>query len=98
MAVAVGAPAVFRATEHTSPERHTEAAQLLGGEDLATRFGELMMACGIPNGISGVGYDRADIPNLVEGALPQQRLLQNAPIAIDAGVLATLFERSLEVW
>ncbi|MFT3697357.1 MAG: hydroxyacid-oxoacid transhydrogenase [Kofleriaceae bacterium] len=98
MAVALGAPAVFRATDHTSPDRHAEAAQLLGGEDLATRFAELMMACGIPNGIAGVGYDRADIPNLVEGALPQQRLLQNAPIAIDAGVLATLFERSLEVW
>lgn len=98
MAVAVGAPAVFRATEHTSPDRHREAAGLLGGEDLATRFGELMMACRIPNGITGVGYERADIPALVEGALPQQRLLQSSPIEIDAGVLATLFERSLEVW
>jgi len=34
----------------------------------------------------------------VEGALPQQRLLQNSPLAIDAGVLATMFERALEYW
>ncbi len=57
-----------------------------------------MQAVEIPNGITGVGYTRADITNLVEGALPQQRLLHNAPLAIDAGVLATLFERSLAYW
>jgi hypothetical protein len=52
----------------------------------------------LPNGLAGVGYARADITNLVEGTLPQQRLLQNAPIATDAGVLGELFERSLEIW
>ena len=109
MSVALNAPAVFRATGSTSPERHLEAAQLLGaqphgahardgGEVLAQRFTELIQAVALPNGLTGVGYARGDIANLVEGTLPQQRLLQNSPIATDAGVLATLFERSLSLW
>jgi len=109
MAVAVTAPACFRATSATAPARHYEAAQMLGadtigaggkdgGEVLANRFTELMKAVHIPNGLLGVGYSRSDIASLVEGALPQQRLLANAPIATDAGVLANLFERSLAYW
>ncbi len=109
MAVAVSAPACFRATSATAPGRHYEAAQMLGadtigagekdgGEVLATRFTELMKAVHIPNGLSGVGYSRSDIASLVEGALPQQRLLSNAPIMTDAGVLANLFEQSLAYW
>jgi len=109
MAVAVAAPAVFRATGVTAPARHFEAAQLLGadtlahthdtgGELLATRFIALMQQVAIPNGLTGVGYERGDITNLVEGALPQTRLLSNAPLTVDAGVLATLFERALEYW
>lgn len=109
MAVALNAPAVFRATSHTAPARHLEAAQLLGadtggaaqhdgGELLAQRFIDLMREVALPNGLAGVGYARADITNLVEGTLPQQRLLQNAPIDTDASVLGELFERSLEIW
>jgi alcohol dehydrogenase class IV len=109
MAVALNAPAVFRATSSSAPARHFEAAQLLGadtiraadhegGELLAQRFTHLMREVALPNGLAGVGYVRADITNLVEGTLPQQRLLQNAPIATDAGVLGELFERSLEIW
>jgi hydroxyacid-oxoacid transhydrogenase len=109
MAVALNAPAVFRATGPSAPARHFEAAQLLGadtvgaaqhdgGELLAQRFTQLMREVALPNGLAGVGYARADITNLVEGTLPQQRLLQNAPIATDAGVLGELFERSLEIW
>jgi alcohol dehydrogenase class IV len=109
MAVAVTAPAVFRATAPTAPARHFEAAQLLGadtldathesgGDLLARRLIDLMKTIAMPNGLAGVGYVRGDITNLVEGALPQQRLLQNSPLSIDAGVLATLFERALEYW
>lgn len=95
MAVAVNTPSVFRHLAHT---RSAEAAQLLGGEDLATRVIELMRATQIPNGIAGVGYTAADIPALVAGTLPQQRLLANAPIAIDEATLATLFESALCYW
>lgn len=109
MAVAVNAPAVVRHTGALAPARHLEAAALLGadtagageadaGERLASAIIELMRAIAIPNGLAGVGYQRADIPALVTGTLPQQRLLANAPCAMTAPVLSTLFERALHYW
>jgi alcohol dehydrogenase class IV len=95
MAVAVNTPAVMRRLDHA---RNAEAARLLGGEDLATRVIELMRAIEIPNGLTGVGYGSAEIPSLVAGTLPQQRLLANAPIAVDEAMLHELFERALCYW
>jgi alcohol dehydrogenase class IV len=107
MAVAVNAPAVFRATGVLSPMRHLEAARLLGaisndsdaaGELLAGVVIKLMRAIGIPNGIAGVGYNAADIATLVDGTLPQQRLLANAPCDMTRLVLTGLFEGALRYW
>ncbi|HEY1552942.1 MAG TPA: hydroxyacid-oxoacid transhydrogenase [Kofleriaceae bacterium] len=107
MAVAVGAPSVFRATGATSPERHAEAARLLGervsdtrdaGELLAGRVIALMKALAIPNGIAGCGYTRDDIAALVAGAAPQQRLLANAPMHVGEAELGALFTTALEYW
>jgi hydroxyacid-oxoacid transhydrogenase len=95
MAVAVAAPAVFRAFAGFTPERHREAAELLGGDELARCVSELARSIGIPNGIAGIGYGRADIADLVAGTLPQQRLLANAPCEIDGECLAQLFEQAL---
>jgi alcohol dehydrogenase class IV len=109
MAVAVNAPSVFRHTGATDPARHLEAAALLGaevrgageadaGEVLAAEVIRLMREIAIPNGIAGVGYGRGDIAALVEGTLPQQRLLGNAPCELPAEALAGLFERALRYW
>lgn len=109
MAVAVNAPSVFRSFAPTAPARHLEAAALLGadvrgaaptdaGELLARAVIELMRAIAIPNGAAGVGYAASDIPALVEGTLPQQRLLGNAPVALDAAAIAQLFEGALRYW
>ena len=109
MAVAVNAPAVVRHTGALAPARHLEAAALLGadvagaseadaGERLASAIISLMRAIAIPNGLAGVGYDRGDIPALVTGTLPQQRLLANAPCDVTAPLLTTLFERALHYW
>jgi hydroxyacid-oxoacid transhydrogenase len=109
MAVALAAPSVFRHTAPTSPERHLEAATLLGGdtrdanaadggERLAVRVIELMRAIGIPNGTEGVGYTREDIGSLVEGVMPQQRLLTNAPCEITRDTLASLFSSAQRYW
>ncbi len=107
MAVAVNAPAVFRATGVTSPERHLEAAALLGGtaadprdagDALAAAVIALMRALAIPNGIAGVGYARNDIATLVDGAAPQQRLLANAPMPVGRPELAQLFAGAMEYW
>jgi alcohol dehydrogenase class IV len=109
MAVAISAPAVFRLTGPTAPERHLEAAALLGGdtrgatpadagEVLARTVIDIMRAVAIPNGIAGVGYASADVSALVDGASPQQRLLANAPCAVGRPELASLFAGALEYW
>ncbi len=106
MAVAVGAPSVFRAFSRFATARHLEAAALLGadtrgardddaGELLAGAVLALSRAIGIPNGIAAVGYTEADVPDLVAGTLPQQRLLANAPCDVDANCLRELFSAAL---
>jgi hydroxyacid-oxoacid transhydrogenase len=106
MAVGVGAPAVFRAFAPFAPERHLEAAALLGaetrgaspedaGELLARAVIRISRAIGLPDGTSGVGYTSADTPALVEGTLPQQRLLANAPCEVGRECLEQLFAAAL---
>jgi alcohol dehydrogenase class IV len=96
MAVAVGAPAVFAKFVPFAPDRHREAAQLLGGDDLATEMRALAKKIGAPLGLTGVGYTVADIPDLVAGTLPQQRLLANCPCDVDADCLTELFHAALD--
>jgi hydroxyacid-oxoacid transhydrogenase len=107
MAVSLTAPAAFRFTYDACPERHLYAAQVLAPEmdkpdDLAeylpTALMRLMRDVGIPNGISAVGYTESDVPDLVEGALKQQRLLATAPKPVDAEDLARIFAASLSLW
>jgi alcohol dehydrogenase class IV len=109
MAVVLNAPAVFRLMADTSPDRHLEAASLLGadvrgarpedaGEVLATELARLMRALEMPNGVSGVGYDEDDIDALVAGTLPQARLLQNAPRELGPDELAALFADAQRYW
>ncbi len=109
MAVIVNAPAVFRFTAEVSPERHLEAARLLGadvhgvgadevGEVLAKELIRIMRAVGMPNGLSGVGYTDGDVTALTDGAHPQQRLLQNAPREMSKPVLADLFRQAMRYW
>jgi hydroxyacid-oxoacid transhydrogenase len=106
MSVIVNAPAVFRRIAASSPERHLEAAELLGadvrdaepGEAVSGRIAEMMKATGMPNGISGVGYDRSHVAPLTEGAIVQKRLLDNAPVPIDRELLAALFADALTCW
>ena len=109
MSVIVNAPAVFRFTADACPERHLQAAGWLGaetrgataadaGEIVAQRLIALMQACDIPNGVGGVGYHAGDIPSLTAGAWAQQRLVKNAPKAVDEGHLSTLFRDALQYW
>ncbi len=98
MAVVMTAPAAFALTFEASPERHLRAAELLGGDDLPTVLRGLMRDVGLPSGLAEIGYGSADVDDLVEGALKQQRLLATAPIDVTADDLATVFRRSLEHW
>ncbi|SFB92053.1 Alcohol dehydrogenase, class IV [Nocardioides terrae] len=108
-AVAVTAPAAFRALAPTTPFRHLEAARLLGGDTagvgpreagdvLAEAVGSLMHDVGAPNGIGGVGYTLDDVPALVAGAAPQRRLLDNAPSPVHEDELHAIFSDALRAW
>jgi alcohol dehydrogenase class IV len=109
MSVVLNAPAVFRFTAEACPERHLEAARLLGaatvdasledaGRLLADTIIRLMKATGMPNGLEGVGYTEAHIPELARGAFPQHRLLKNAPCEIGLGDLESMYRTALRYW
>ncbi len=100
LSVVITAPAIFTFTAPLCPERHLEAARLLGQEKLviikyivdifvcagadtsrakledaglilADTIRQYMQEMGVVNGLSHMGYSSEDIPQLVEGTLPQ---------------------------
>jgi hydroxyacid-oxoacid transhydrogenase len=112
VSVAVTAPAVFKFTAPSNPTRHLAAAEVFGVDTSTARAedaGEILSAAIVkflqdlgdqPSGIRQLGYERGDIDGLVEGTLPQQRVLTLAP-RLSGGVqrqreeLAGLFEEAL---
>jgi len=109
MAVVLNAPAVFRFTAPANPERHLEAARLLGvdtsnakkedaGDILADAIVSLMKKTGMPNGLTSVGYTAEDVDKLVEGTLPQQRVTKLSPRPFTPDDLKKLFLNSLTCW
>jgi hydroxyacid-oxoacid transhydrogenase len=100
MAVVMTAPAAFALIHDAAPERHRRAAELLGGtgEPLPDVLRALMRDVGLPSGLAELGYGAADVDDLVEGALQQQRLLATAPVDVTPDDLATVFRDSLEHW
>ena len=109
LSVVVNAPAAFRFTAESNPERHARAAQALGvdiqaislkdaGDFLADRLIEMMRATGIPNGLSALKYTEDDIPGLVKGAYQQQRLLVGSPRPVSEEDLAGLYREAMSYW
>lgn len=109
MSVILTAPAVFRFTYATSPERHLRAAALMGypveGLDEAERrealpraLESLMRDVGIPNGLRAVGYGDDDVPALIEGTLKQPRLLTGAPRHVGALELEGILRGAMRYW
>ena len=109
MAVVLNAPAAFRFTAIACPERHLQAADALGadvskaklqdaGKILADRVIEFMKRLSIPNGLSSIGYTKADIPKLVEGTLPQHRVIKLSPRPVGQEELIKVFEDAMIYW
>jgi hydroxyacid-oxoacid transhydrogenase len=104
MAVSLTAPEAFRFTFDAAPDRHLRAARLLdpsagdGPDALPRVIATLMRDIGIPSGLAEIGYGEADVPDLVAGALQQQRLLATAPKSPTEEDLAAVFRRSMEHW
>mmetsp|Transcript_29507 Transcript_29507/g.70272 ORF Transcript_29507/g.70272 Transcript_29507/m.70272 type:complete len:160 (-) Transcript_29507:305-784(-) len=109
ISVVLPAPAVFRFTGPSCPERHLEAARILGadvsnakssgeyaGRLLAERVYCLMDALGAPKSLREVGFSASDIPDLVKGALPQHRVTQLSPYGRpDEETLAGILEEAM---
>jgi hydroxyacid-oxoacid transhydrogenase len=109
IAVIVNAPAVFRFTAVADPQRHLQAAAVLGaetagvkdddaGQVLAERIVELMQELEMPGGLAALGYGREHIPALVQGTLPQHRVTKLSPRAAGEEELANIFEAALKYY
>jgi len=109
VSVIVHAPAVFRWTASSNPQRHLEAARTMGvdisqaqdedaGKILSTRILELMREMKIPNGLKEIGYTEEDIPAMVQGTLPQHRVTKLSPRPVGAPELEYLFKDSMTIY
>ena len=105
--VSLTAPEAFRFSFESAPERHLKAAEMLDpradkhsdpSEQLPSVLTRLMQDIGIPNGIGGVGYTEADVPDLVPGTMKQQRLLATCPKTPTEDDIAGILTRSIQNW
>jgi hydroxyacid-oxoacid transhydrogenase len=109
VSVILTAPAAFRFTYATAPERHLRAAELMGApvaglsererrEALPGALTSLMHDVAIPNGLTAVGYGERDVAALIEGTLKQPRLLSGAPRPVGAAELDWILRDSMQYW
>ncbi|CEJ94220.1 Putative Dehydroquinate synthase-like protein [[Torrubiella] hemipterigena] len=112
VSVAVSAPAVFKFTGASNPERHLQAAEVFGvdisnvkresaGEVLADALARFLDDLGDqPKGLKDLGFGSEHIDALVEGTIPQARVLMLAPglsneLQTERDQLHRLFEDAL---
>ncbi|KAJ8605023.1 hypothetical protein MRB53_041568 [Persea americana] len=91
VSVAVTAPAVFKFTGASNPERHLAAAECFGvdvsnvkkesaGEVLSEALAAFLVKLGDqPRGIKALGFGKEHVEGLVEATIPQARVLMLAP-------------------
>ncbi|CAH2285326.1 hydroxyacid-oxoacid transhydrogenase, mitochondrial [Pelobates cultripes] len=109
LSVVLTSPAVFSFTASMCPERHLEAAEILGadirtakikdaGLVLADTLRKFLFDLNVDDGLSAVGYTTADIPALVKGTLPQERVTKLSPRSHSEDELSCLFEASMKLY
>ena len=106
------APAVFRFTGPSNPDRHLQAAEAFGvditnikredaGAALADAVTQFLDDLGDqPRGIRELGFGPEHIEDLVEGTIPQARVLMLAPglskeLQLEKDQLRGLFEDAM---
>lgn len=113
VSVAVTSPAVFRFTAASNPERHLAAAECFGvdvsqvkkesaGEVLGEALQKFLYSLGDqPSGLKAMGFREEHLDELVEGTIPQKRVLMLAPnleaedLEIEREQLRNLFAQSM---
>ncbi|KAI0053641.1 iron-containing alcohol dehydrogenase 1 [Auriscalpium vulgare] len=70
--------AVFRQTSLTDPSINSIPDNAIGAH-LYEAIASFLDSLGVPRGLKAVGYTKADVPMLVEGTIPQRRVLDLAP-------------------
>jgi hydroxyacid-oxoacid transhydrogenase len=109
ISVILTAPAVFRWTAQANPDRHLEAAKLLGadirgagpedaGNVLSDALIALMKQVNMPNGMRAVGITEADMDGLISGTLPQSRITILSPRPADEEAYRSIFGESFDIW
>jgi hydroxyacid-oxoacid transhydrogenase len=110
--VAVTSPSVFAFTGASNPLRHLQAAECFGvdisnvplesaGEVLSEALKKFLELLGDqPRGLKDLGFTEEMLDDLVEGTLPQRRVLMLAPglaeeVEEERGQLRALFQSSM---
>ncbi len=81
----------------TLPPTHAEKAADAGAR-LSEQLISYMHILGVPDGLKALGYTERDIPALVEGTLPQKRVLNLAPKFSGADEISQLFRESMKAY
>lgn len=109
ISVILTAPAVFRWTASANPQRHLEAARLMGvdvrgagvndaGSILADALIDVIRMSEMPNGMRAVGLNEQDLDGLVAGTLPQSRITVLSPRAASEEDYREIFRQSFDIW
>ncbi len=107
--VIVSAPSIFRYMAEGAPERHWEAAQLLGanmngtipqdsGELIAKRIIDLMKETDAPNGLEGVGFCMEDVSALSDSSFRQKRSIANSPRDTNLVDIENIYSNAISYW
>jgi hydroxyacid-oxoacid transhydrogenase len=106
ISVILTTPSVVRFTAPVRPERLLWVAEALGldvsranpddaGRLVSDEVVRYMQRLGVPSGLKAVGYSTSEIPSLVEGTLPQERIVKICPRPVTEDDLACLLEESI---